>query len=29
MLFIVGNISLLLVTLGLFVATIHLGKPQN
>ena len=29
MLFIVGNISLLLVTLGLFVATIHLGKRQS
>jgi hypothetical protein len=29
MLFVVGNISLLLVTLGLFVATIHLGKPHT
>ena len=28
MLFVVGNISLLLVTVGLFVATIRLGRPQ-
>ncbi len=29
MLFVVGNLSLLLVTVGLFVATISLGRPQS
>lgn len=29
MIFVVGNISLLLVTLGLFVATIRLGRPES
>ena len=28
MFFIVGNLSLLIVTLGLFLATLHLGRPQ-
>jgi len=27
MFFLVGNISLMLLTLGLFVATIRLGRP--
>ena len=29
MLFVVGNLSLLLVTVGLFVATIMLGRPES
>jgi len=29
MFFIVGNISLMLLTLGLFVATIRLGRPES
>jgi hypothetical protein len=28
MFFIVGNLSLLVVTLGLFLATLRLGRPQ-
>jgi hypothetical protein len=28
MFFILGNLSLLVVTLGLFLATIRLGRPQ-
>ncbi len=28
MFFLLGNLTLLLVTLGLFLATIRLGRPQ-
>ena len=29
MFYIVGNVALMLVTVGLFVATIRLGRPQS
>ncbi len=29
MLYVVGNVALMLVTVGLFVATIRLGRPES